>query len=376
MLGSGTHLLGHGFFNDQIKELVDDGVLYGDSSLNEFRLKNSLQDIFGEDNEVLFCNSGSEANLKAIRACRAFTGKDKVAMFSGSWHGSYEPLLFQEDWSVPRWPPTYKTLGYKFHIPLPVTTASNGVKNHDEIDVYPYNMDFSLHYLNTKIDNYSAVIIEPIQGSNPREDMKDFLVELRRITSEANVPLIFDEVITGFRVGLKGVQGWYDIVPDISVYGKIIGGGFPFGVVVGDPNILNTKGVYYGGTFSGNPFSCGVGNLVLDFLKNHLDLYTELYEITKDITDEIKKEIENYPVQILKCHSFFRFVFSESVIKERRDREESEDYSLFLEFRNLLKQKSVVVGKNGLFFICYEHSKHKNKYIDQIVESIEGVCRE
>ena len=329
-----------------------------------------------DQQKILFCSTGSEAVVKAVRACRAYTGKTKIAMFSGSWHGSYEPLLFQEDWSVKRCPSSHKTHSHNFFARLPVSSLSNGVKNQGEVDIYPYNMEFSLQMLSAKLSQYSAVIIEPIQGSNPREDMKYFLQELRKITFEADVPLIFDEVITGFRVGLKGVQGWYNIDPDISVFGKIIGCGLPIGVVVGDLNILNTKGVFYGGTYSGNPLSCGMGNVVLDFLRDNLEIYTELYEITENIINEIKKEIENYPVQIMKCHSFFRFVFSDSVIRERRDREESEDYSLFLRFRNLLKRKGVMVGKNGLFFICSEHNKHRDKYIRHIVESIKKVYLE
>ena len=114
MLGSGTHLLGHGFFNEYVEQVLDDGLFFGVDSVNGCRLRESLQNIFCNEDEVIFCNTGSEANMKAIRACRAFTGKNKVAMFSGSWHGSYDSLLFQENWSVPRWPPTWRELDYKF----------------------------------------------------------------------------------------------------------------------------------------------------------------------------------------------------------------------------------------------------------------------
>ena len=376
MLGSGTHLLGHGFFNEYVEQVLDDGLFFGVDSVNGCRLRESLQNIFCNEDEVIFCNTGSEANMKAIRACRAFTGKNKVAMFSGSWHGSYDSLLFQENWSVPRWPPTWRELDYKFHVPIPVSSVSEGVIDHDEVDVYPYNMDFSLHYLNTKINQYSSVIIEPIQGSNPREDMKWFLDKLREITKRAGVPLIFDEVITGFRVGLTGVQGWYGVQPDISVFGKIIGGGTPFGVVMGNVDILNTSGVYYGGTFSGNSFGCGMGNVVLKYLQTHTEIYTELYNLTESIVNEIESYTQDFPISIMKCHSFFRIIFSEHEVKERRDREDFEDYSLFLEFKERLEGKGVLVGNNGLFFVCPSHAKYKDRYVGQIVESIKEIFSE
>ena len=364
-MGSGTHLLGHSFLkNNGIEKLLDNGIFYSNSSQSNL-LEEKISSLYDSD-RVIFCSTGSEANEKAIRACKAYTGKTKIAMFSGSWHGSCDSLLYQEDWSV---------LGCERDLkyPLRVATASTGINDTGDVDIYPYNSVYALESLESNLDQYAAVIIEPVQGSNPRENVRPYLKKLERIVKDNNVPLIFDEIVTGFRVGMQGIQGWYGLNPDITTLGKVIGGGFPIGVIVGNRDILEIDGVYYGGTFSGHPISCSAGNIIFDYLENNPDIYEELYVDTEKIVDSISEEIEDYPVQILKCQSFFRFVFTDDRIKERRDREDSEDYSTFLKFRDLLEQRGVLVGTNGIFFVCPEHNFYKDRYIQQIIESLKDV---
>jgi len=361
MMGSGTHLLGHGFFSDDVQRLIQNGTLYSDISDQELALKSKLQSIFGDDKSVIFCNSGAEATMRAVRAARAYTGKKKILMFSGSWHGGNDSLLWEEDWDNSR---------YSGRTCVPIKSFSKGVLDSDIIMV-PYN-DFSVfNFIEFIIPELAGVIIEPIQGANPREDVGRFLRSLREIVT--GVPLIFDELISGFRMGLKGVQGLYNIDADITTYGKILGGGFPIGVLVGNTELLDNPNIVYGGTFSGNPISCGMGNLVLDHLVSDQSLYDELYKDCYLVYSEIEEILRGYPVQLMKSHSMFRFVFTNKKINEMRDRKDWEDWSLFLKFRNELKKQGILVKSNGICFFCSDHMKYKDSILQKIESCIKTI---
>ncbi|MBB73688.1 MAG: hypothetical protein CMJ75_04135 [Planctomycetaceae bacterium] len=359
MMGSGTHLLGHGFFSDGLQRLIQNGTLYSDISDQEVLLKSKLQSIFGCEKSVIFCNSGAEATMRAVRAARAYTGKKKILMFSGSWHGGNDSLLWEENWKNDR-----SSEG----ICVPIKPFSKGVLDSD-VTIVPYN-DFSVFdFIEFIIPELAGVIIEPIQGSNPREDVGDFLRCLREVV--AGVPLIFDELISGFRMGLKGVQGLYNIDADIITYGKILGGGVPIGALVGRAELLDNPSVVFGGTFSGNPISCGMGNLVLDHLVSNQSLYNELYKDCSLVYSEIEQILRSFPVQLMKSHSMFRFVFTERKINEMRDRKDWEDWNSFVKFREELKKQGLLVKSNGICFLCADHMEYK----DRILHKIESCIR-
>jgi glutamate-1-semialdehyde 2,1-aminomutase len=363
IMGSGTHLLGHGFFEDEAKELVSNGTIYSETSRHEIELTDKLQSIFGMDKSVIYCSTGTEATMRAIRAARAYTGKTKILMFSGSWHGGNESL-WEEDWSNDR---------HFMMKDVPVKSMSAGMLD-SEVIMVPYNNPSVFEIIESMQSNLAGVIIEPIQGSNPREDMGDFLRTLREVVRD--VPLIFDEIITGFRVGLKGVQGLYDIEADIVTYGKVIGGGFPVGVVMGKSEILDNPEVFYGGTFSGNPISCGMGNVVLDYLENKFS-YENLYDQSYKFYEKIENILEDYPVQVMKCHSMFRFVFTDRKIQERRDRQDWEDWNMFLKFIDNMKSNGILIKSNGICFLCLDHKEHEYEILDKIEMSLEGFfCNE
>ena len=359
ILGNGTHLLGHGFFADEAKELISNGTLCTLTSSNEVELTTKLQSIFGMDKSVKFCNTGSEATMRAVRAVRAYTGKKKILMFSGSWHGGNESLLWEEDWSKDR----------EYVIDVPVKPKSAGILD-SEVIMVPYNNPSVFELIISMQSDLAGVIIEPIQGSNPREDMGYFLRTLREVVRD--VPLIFDELITGFRVGLKGVQGLYDIEADIVTYGKVIGGGFPIGVVMGKSEILDNPDLFYGGTFSGNPISCGMGNVVLDYLISNESFYDKLYDDSELIFDAMERELDGYPVQIMKCHSMFRFVFTDRKIKERRDRVDWEDWDMFLRFRDVMRTNGILVNTNGVCFLCPDHKKYEDRILSKLKSVVKG----
>jgi len=361
MMGSGTHLFGHGFFSCATKKLIHNGTLYCETSQEEVVLTSKLQSIFGYGKSVIFCNSGAEATMRAVRAVRAYTGKKKILMFSGSWHGGNESLLWEENWSHDRYFSTKE---------VPIKSFSKGVLDSDVIMV-PYNDLSVFDFIESILSELAGVIIEPIQGSNPREDVGDFLKSLREIV--VDVPLIFDELITGFRLGLKGVQGLYDIDADIVTYGKILGGGFPIGVVLGNSEILDNPNIVYGGTFSGNPVSCGVGNVVLDYLISNEAFYDDLYEQSYAVYAEIEEILRVYPVQLMKSHSIFRFVFTDRKIKEMRDRKNWEDWILFSKFRDELKRNAILVKSNGICFFCSDHMKYKDEILCKVGSAIKKV---
>ena len=361
MMGSGTHLVGHGFFSDGLQRLIQNGTLYSDVSDQEVVLSSKLQSIFGYDKSVVFCNSGAEATMRAIRVARAYTGKKKILMFSGSWHGGNDSLLWEEDWECNR---------SSENILVPIKPFSKGVVSSDIIMV-PYN-DFSvLDFIESIISDLAGVIIEPIQGSNPREDVGYFLKSLREAVTD--VPLIFDELISGFRMGLKGVQGLCNIDADITTYGKILGGGVPIGALVGNTELIDNPNMVYGGTFSGNPVSCGMGNLVLEYLESNQDLYDNLYKDCYLMYTEIEKILKEYPVQLMKAHSMFRFIFTDKKISEMRDRKDWEDWNLFVRFKDELKKQGLLIKSNGICFFCPDHMKYKDKIVYKIESCIRKI---
>ena len=334
-MGSGAQIIGHNnFLIKQISKQIRKGTIYTIPNCYTKEVNNYLKYINPDlHNEYIFCNSGTEANMRAIRLARAYTGKNIIGRFHGGWHGGLDGFLEEH--------PDNKG------IPL---NTNNLFK------VLPYNDDKCFKLITSDM---AAVIIEPVQGSNPRNDIKEFLQKLRNHCTKTGVLLILDEIMTGFRLSKNGGAGIFNIKPDIVTYGKVLGGGFPIGVVGGKKEIINTKNVFYGGTFSANPLSMYAAKLILEtiidekYIKyDYLDSIGKLFR--EKLNDFFIKN--NKQMRAIGCGPINRIIFTDKFIQNRKDRDLFEPINSQNIFNNKLKKAGVFLNSNGLFHFSMSHT--------------------
>ena len=311
-LSYGPMILGHDRkeINEEIDEYLNNhgSVLYGPPHEGEYELAKLIKKHFPSIEMLRFTNSGTEATLLAIRMAKAYSGKKKVAKFEGHYHGGHNDVLVSVS-------PKVSNAGDE-HRPLSVP-SSKGITDEqlDNTVVLPFN-DFKSckAIIESMKDELSCVILEPLQGGTIPAS-QEFMDGLREITHRLGIILIFDEVKTGFRVGLGGAQEVYNIKPDLTTLGKIIGGGFPIGLVGGrkdiveqvDPNMISffnkdktinrsTEILFHSGTYNGHPMIMAVGVKTLEILKNEID---ELFKNTEALKEGIREQFEKKGIHIL-----------------------------------------------------------------------------
>ena len=347
-MGSGAQIIGHN--NPLIKETskqIKKGTVYTIPNYHTKKVNFYLNHINPElHDEYIFCNSGTEANMRALRLARAYTGKDIIGRFHGGWHGGLDGFLEEH--------PSNKG------VPQNINSL---------FKVLPYNDDSCFEMITSEM---AAVIIEPVQGSNPRSDIKGFLHKLRKRCNEVGVLLILDEIMTGFRLSPKGGAGIFNIIPDIVTYGKVLGGGFPIGAVGGKKEIMQTQNVFYGGTFSANPLSMYASKLILKTIinKEHID-YNYLDSTGKLFRNTLNKHFEetNKQIRAIGCGPINRLIFTDRFIKNRKDRDKFEAPNAQKIFSDKLKKSGVFLNGNGLFHFSMSHTpKVINKIIKVIID--------
>ena len=342
---------------------IKKGWHYGIPGAGQARLAELIKESSPAVDEVMFCNSGSEATMFAFRAARAVTGKKVVAMFDGSYHGVHDYALTKADSKSDRSAPASTTLGAG--IPEEVSR--------DLMLMLPYRDNNAYELIQKYRDELALVVIEPVQSSNPRLDNQQFLQGLRDVCTECDVLLMFDEVITGFRIEYGGCQQYYNIKPDLVTYGKAAGGGLPIGVVAGCQRVMNTfsgaedtPSIFAGGTFSGNPLTMAGGIAALEYLKeNREEVYPYLHEQGDRMATEINEfcRSNNIPAQMMNAGSMMHLIFGGESIESSRDIDRSL-YKLEKEFYLHLLGHNVIVPGIHLAFISFAH---KPEIIDQVI---------
>ncbi len=319
--GFGPNILGNKpqVVEDAIIEQAGKGWHFGIPSRPQQVLSNIVMEASPCADKVVFCNSGTEATMYAMRAARAHTGKKRVATFEGSYHGVHDYALVKVSSRSDRSRPEPTTMGKG--IPSEVTN--------ELMLTLPYRNEAAFDIIREYKDELAMVMIEPAQSSNPRLDSADFLNGLRAVCNECDVLLAFDEVITGFRIAYGGCQEYYDIQPDLVTYGKAVGGGMPIGVVAGRSGVMDTFSgkngapyIFSGGTFSGNPLTMSAGIAATQFLKEHKEeIYPYLMEQGDRFAREINEycELNQYPAQILNASSMLHLMFTQGSINSARD---------------------------------------------------------
>src|SRR5512136_429843 len=295
MLGFSVMILGNApeEVEAAIREALPRGISYGQCHELEYEFARLFCDMVPGLDKVTFCNSGTEATMYALRLARAATGRPLVAKFEGGYHGTHDLLAVSfgrphpgKDQSGPVEDPAT----------LPESPGLVDGAWKDTI-VLPFNHPAAFDKIRHYADRLAGVIIEPVQGAaGTIPANKEFLSELRRITREIGTFLIFDEVITGFRLAPGGAQEFYGVIPDVSTFGKIIGGGLPIGAVGGTAEAMRLMeydtepgSILVAGTFNGNPLVTAAGTAVLQRLSKETELYPRLNAMGDRFRDEINR---------------------------------------------------------------------------------------
>lgn len=268
----GPHLFGHNpkFLTDALKEAIADGTSFGAPSEKEVLIAKLITELVPSVEMIRMVNSGTEAAMSAVRAARGFTGRDKFIKFAGCYHGHADYFLIKAGSGA-------LTLG----VPTSPGVTS---KNAEDTLLADFNdIDSVKQLISMYKGEIAAIVIEPVAGNmGVIAAEEQFLKELRDITIREGIVLVFDEVMTGFRVARGGAQELYGISPDITIFGKIIGGGLPVGAFGGRKEIMEKIApvgpIYQAGTLSGNPLAMTAGYAMLSHIKENPNIYAELEE--------------------------------------------------------------------------------------------------
>ena len=343
-----------------ISQTVKEGITYGIPCKKEVEIAKKITDIYPSISKVRMVNSGTEATMSAIRLARGFTGRTKILKFNGCYHGHADSFLIKAGSGA-------STLGSPDSKGVPKSFAKETIS-------VPYNDIQSVKKAIRK-NKLACIIIEPIAGNmNFIRSDKFFLKELRRLCSENKILLIFDEVMTGFRVSLAGAQDLYKIKPDITTLGKVLGGGFPVGAFGGRSEIMNclspTGNVYQAGTLSGNPVAMASGISTLDIISRKT-YFNHLSKISRHFTNSINVISSSHNVNMSADSEGGMFGVYFSKEKPRNYKSiTKKNISIFKKFFRAMLTKGVYFAPSA-FEAGFISSAHKMNDINKTLNIIE-----
>ena len=370
----GPLILGHNHPNVKAKviEVMQNGMSFGAPTA----LENELAELILKNNKFIeklrFVSSGTEAVMSAIRLARGYTKRDKILKFEGCYHGHSDSLLVKAGSGL-------VTFGETSSAGVPKAFA-------DETIVVALDDTEALQKAFSEFkDQIAAVIIEPIPANNGLLlQTKEYLQTLRDICTQNGTLLIFDEVISGFRVGFEGAAGYYQIQPDIITYGKIIGGGLPVGMYGSSAEIMGhvspDGGVYQAGTLSGNPVAMAAGIAQLTELLR-MGFYRDLNNKTEEFVEAIQRftTARNYKFKVFNVGSIFWFAFSDQEHIRKAEDIDPASMDKFKKLHRELLNRGVYMGPSGyeVGFISSAHTKTDlEKTKRAIFESLDLVFNE
>lgn len=356
----GAIILGHSHppILEAVKKQLELGTVYGTPTEAEVDLAELITESVPCAEMVRLANSGAEATMHAIRLARGYTGRTKLVKFDGCYHGAHDSVLVKAGSGA-------TSFGVPTSLGVPQETAKNTV-------VLPYNDLQALDQAFEKEgDEIAAIIVEPVIGNmGVIPPSEGYLRELRRIADSHSSLLVFDEVITGFRLGLGGAQKYYNVTPDIATLGKVLGGGFPISAVAGKRKIMEnfspTGGVYEAGTFSGNPVSVVAAIQTLTELRSQqATIYRKLQEFTDELTQNLNDFIASRKIEAQVNHiaSMFTIFFTSSPVINS-ERALTSDRSKFSKFHQGLLKRGVFFPPSQFetCFVCAAHSEDEMQH--------------
>jgi glutamate-1-semialdehyde 2,1-aminomutase len=354
LLGSGPMLVGHAHpeVTAAAQARVAQGTTFFANNRWGIELAAEIVSAVPCAEQVRFVSSGSEADLYAMRAARAYRKRDKILKFEGGYHGMSDYALMS---LAPRQPGNF---------PRPVPDSAGIPKSlRDEILVAPFNdLDSVESLVREHRDELAGVIVEPLQRIIPPQP--GFLQGLRRITADNSIPLIFDEVVTGFRLAYGGAQECYGVVPDLCTLGKVIGGGFPLAAIAGrteimahfDRGAVGDEGFLMQiGTLSGNPVAAAAGLATLDVL-HRPGAYDSLFATGRELMRNLDGLLKDagIPAQVIGEPPLFDVVFAAEPVRDYRGVIRG-DAELMRRFNALLRERGILKGEQK-YYVSLAHT--------------------
>ena len=364
----GPMIMGHSHPDivSAIKNQVELGTSYGAPTSLESDVARLIRKCIPSIEKIRMVNSGTEATMTTIRLARGFTGRNKIIKFDGCYHGHVDSLLIKAGSGV-------ATFGLPDSPGVPADLAK-----------YTFSCEYNnkeqfLEIFNEIKDDLAAVIVEPIAGNMgfvPGHE--DFLKLLRETTTANNSILIFDEVMSGFRVSLGGAQEIYNITPDLTALGKVIGGGLPVGAFGGKEEIMNylapSGPVYQAGTLSGNPLAMAGGTALLQLLIKE-NPFKELERNASVLLDGMKTLMieSGIPFSINKIGGMFGFFFSEELPNNINDVAKTDDV-LFSNFLNSCIRSGIYFAPSK-YEAGFISAMHKDEEINRTLETVKQIIQ-
>ncbi|MFG6148363.1 glutamate-1-semialdehyde 2,1-aminomutase [Halobacillus sp. B23F22_1] len=367
VLSWGPLILGHADDRvvESLKKAAELGTSFGAPTTLENDLANLVIDRVPSIEMLRMVNSGTEATMSALRVARGYTGRNKILKFEGNYHGHGDSLLIKAGSGV-------ATLGLPDSPGVPQSIAENTI-------TVPYNDLESVNYVFEEFgDDLAAVIIEPVSGNmGVVPPNQEFLTELRKLTKDNGTVLIFDEVMTGFRVGYYCAQGHFDVTPDMTCLGKVIGGGLPVGAYGGKREIMERVApvgdIYQAGTLSGNPLAMTAGYETLKAMDE--SAYKKINENVDRLVEGFKVAAEKYdiPLTINRAGSMVGVFFTDGPVENFETANQSDLHRFAKYYRGMIEQGIFLPPSQfeGLF-LSVAHTKDD---IERTIEAVEAVFK-
>jgi len=365
----GPMILGHAHPEviEAVKQAAEKGLSFGAPTEIETQMAKKVCELMPSIDMVRMVSSGTEATMSAIRLARGYTGRDKIVKFEGCYHGHSDALLVKAGSGA-------LTFGVPSSPGVPASVAENTI-------TLPYNDSDSVKALFAELGEHIAcIIVEPVAGNmNCIPPEPGFLECLRQVCDQYNSVLIFDEVMTGFRVGLTGAQGHYNIKPDLTTLGKVIGGGMPVGAFGGSRKIMEHLAplgpVYQAGTLSGNPVAMTAGLKTLELIAQP-GFYERLTEKTEKLTSGLKERAAKAGIAMTtnSVGGMFGLFFSAEPKVSRFAQVMQCDQDLFKRFFHAMLEQGVYLAPSA-FEAGFVSSAHTNDDLEKTLDIAETVFK-
>lgn len=358
--GPAIHGHDHPKIREAIANALSNGTSFGTPGPAEVEMAELLVEVVPSVEKVRMCNSGTEATMSAIRLARGYTGKDKIIKFAGCYHGHVDSLLVKAGSGA-------LTLGNPDSAGIPKSLAKETV-------VLPFNDTQAVEQVfKSQPDQIAAIIVEPFPANcGLILPLPGYLESLRRICTENNAVLIFDEVMTGFRLGIGGVQELTNVIPDLTAMGKIIGGGLPVGAFGGKSEIMDQLAplgpVYQAGTLSGNPLAMAAGIASLKMLRDDAP-----YKHLENTGQQLAKGLQDIahdkgvPLQIPQVGSMYCLFFSEEKVNNFEQAISCNHMSFNSVFHKMIEHGVYLPPSS--YETCFISTKHTDQEVTHTLEA-------
>lgn len=363
----GPMILGHSHPNvlSAVQEKIQDGLSFGAPTEIEVELAKLICELVPNIKQIRMVNSGTEATMSAIRLARGYTGRNKILKFEGCYHGHADSLLVKAGSGA-------LTFGVPSSLGVPTDFSQH------TLTATFNDLEAVKAIFNRYGEEIAAIIIEPVAcNMNCILPAENFLTDLRNLCNHYNSILIFDEVITGFRLGLAGAQAYYNVNADLVTFGKIIGGGMPVGAFGGKKEIMEFLApigpVYQAGTLSGNPIAMAAGLATIQELQDP-EIYQQLRRSTERLTFGLidRAKAANIDFQINQIESFFGYFFTDNPNITCYDDVKQCDMKRFRKFYHGMLNEGIYFAPSA-YEVGFLSTAHQNFEIDATLSAAEKV---